>query len=143
MKQTGFTLIELVMVLLVIAILAGVVTLYSKGTIRHSKEKTILVSVDQLQKAATQWCAMQSPTTYAGVSITALKTANFLPAGFTGANAFGGVFTVAADSTDTNRVVITVTAIPADAGTNLTAFFTQKTDGAIYDAGSQTLTLTF
>ena len=142
LRKKGFTLIELVMVLMLVAILAGVVTVYSKGTIRHTKEKATLASIDQLQKAAIQWSATQAPPTFTGISIDTIKAANFLPNGFTGLNPFGGAFTVAAVSSDSSKVVITATAIPADAGSNLVNIFTQRTDSVSYDAGAQTLQVT-
>ena len=141
-QKKGFTLIELVMVLMLIAILAGVVTVYSKGTIRHTKEKATLESIDQLQKAAIEWSATQTPPTYTGISIDAIKASNFLPQGFTGVNPFGGALTVAASSSDASKVVVTATAVPSDAGPNLVNIFTQRTDSVSYDAGSQTLQVT-
>ncbi len=144
LNNKGFTLIEIAAVLTIITILLLVVGISTKGMFDNGRVNSAAQSVETLRSASAQYLASGN-VTYAGISVATLKTENLLPSNFSGtsSNPYGGNYTVAPDATDNTKVVVTLTAIPGDAGSKLNSFFANKADSINYDVNSKTWTATF
>jgi len=158
-KRKGFTLIELVFTMVIIATLAAVVMVAMGGHIANANEKATIRSIEQIYEAAVAWASTQTPVCYqtgpastnpvpgTPVSPAELVAGGFLRAGAVNAagtinNAFGGAITIApaAAPDQCNQVFITVTGIPAASGARLLQLYTQKADAAAFAGGTLTLT---
>ena len=110
-NKKGFSLIELSIAIVILGILVGAVVVGSglgtKAKVQHETD-----TVNTLVTAARNYLTA-SQTTYTGVSITVLGTANYLPTSFTSTttDSWGGVYGVAVDATST-QVDITVASVP-------------------------------
>jgi len=141
--RKGFTLLELMIVLAVIAILLMAI-LPAMSARNTAKISSASQTVNTLYQASSAWLA-QGHTTYTGISIAVLQTAELLPAGFTAAtdNPWGGSFGVAAN-TDSNKLNITVGSVPAAAGPSLINIFTPNAASTpTYDGDTDVFTVTF
>jgi len=157
-NRKGFTLIELVFTMVIIATLAAVVMVAMGGHIANANEKATIRSIEQIYEAAVAWASTQTPVCYqtgpaaatpnAPVSPAALVAGGFLRAGAVNAagtinNAFGGTINIApaAAPNECKQVLITVTGIPAISGARLLQLYAQKADVAAY--AGDTLTVTY
>lgn len=140
MKERGFTLIELVMVISIIAILIMAVGLTS-GVRENAKVHSASESVKALRTAAESYIAAGNMT-YTGITISGLQTLGYLPASFsaTGSNPWGGNYAIA-PNTDVNKVDISLTSVSSSAATRLSALFANSAAATSY--ASDTWTITF
>lgn len=138
--KRGFTLIELVLVISIVALLIMAVGLTS-GVRENAKVHSAAESVKTLRAAAESYIAAGNMT-YIGITIDGLKTAGYLPSGFSasGSNPWGGNYAVAVNS-DPNKVDISLTAVSASASTRLSALFANSAAQSSY--ASETWTVTF
>ena len=136
-RNKGFSLMELAIAVGLIAILVGVVAA-GGGMMARCRIQRETDAVDSLRVASQNYLTPPN-LTYAGISITALKTAGLLPNSFNAAasNAFGGDYTVAANTVDSTKVDIALASVPANAATDLTNAFKAKADSTTYDAASK------
>ena len=142
-RRGGFTLLEIMIVLGIMALLLAVI-LPAMSARNTAKISSAAQTIRTLQQASSGWLS-QGHTTYTGISIAVLQTANLLPAGFTAAsdNPWGGSFAVAAN-TDSNKLNITVGSVPAAAGPSLINIFTPNAASTpTYDGDTDVFTVTF
>ncbi|RJP30026.1 MAG: type II secretion system protein [Candidatus Omnitrophota bacterium] len=139
-KKSGFTLIELVLVISIIALLIMAVGLTS-GIRENAKVHSASESVKSLRTAAESYIAAGSMT-YTGITVAGLQTSGFLPAAFsaTGSNPWGGNYVIA-PNTDANKVDISLTGVSASAASRLSALFSNSAAATGY--ASETWTITF
>jgi prepilin-type N-terminal cleavage/methylation domain-containing protein len=143
--QKGFTLIELITVMVIIAIILGAVLAAVKGATDNSRTTSALASVRALQTASVNYYNNNGGS-YSNLSLSTLASNNMLPANFTSgtnANPWNGNITVAPDA-NANWFDITLTNVPSAAATSLTNAVSKLTQTApIYTATSQTWTAAF
>lgn len=128
----GFTLIEIVITIAIIAVLISAVSV-GTGIMGAAKMNTAAQSVKQLRVAAQSYIAAGN-LTFTGISIAGLITSKFLPDGFVAAasNPWAGDYTVAVNSGDSSKVDITLTSVPADSATRLSALFKNSASTTSY-----------
>jgi prepilin-type N-terminal cleavage/methylation domain-containing protein len=143
--QKGFTLIELITVMVIIAVILGSVLAAVKGATDNSRTTSALASVRALQTASVNYYNNNGGS-YANLSLSTLASNNMLPANFTSgtnANPWNGSITVAPD-TNANWFDITLTNVPSSAATSLTNAVSKLTQTSPnYTATSQTWTAAF
>lgn len=139
-KKSGFTLIELVLVISIIALLIMAVGLTS-GIRENAKVHSASESVKALRTAAESYIAAGNMT-YTGITVSDLQTSGYLPAAFsaTGSNPWGGNYEIA-PNTDANKVDISLTGVSASAAARLTALFANSATVTSY--ASETWAITF
>ncbi|HAH20144.1 MAG TPA: hypothetical protein DCL49_04475 [Candidatus Omnitrophica bacterium] len=136
----GFTLIEIVITIAIIAILLSAIGVGS-GVMGNAKVNSAAQSVKQLHTAAQSYIAAGNMT-FTGISAAGLVTSKFLPDGFsaTASNPWGGDYTVAVNASDSSKVDIALTSVPADAGTRLSALFKNSASATTYVGTTWTAT---
>ncbi|MBF0483309.1 MAG: prepilin-type N-terminal cleavage/methylation domain-containing protein [Candidatus Omnitrophica bacterium] len=141
-NKGGFTMVELVMVIIIIAVIAGGV-ISANRAIENSKAVQQIQNIKILHSAAVQWYG--DKMTYAGISVAALKTDGYLKNNFdsTKANQFGGDLTVNVDSSDTEKYEFSLTKVSNSTRQKLENGLLNSTDNFTYDANTQTWTATF
>lgn len=144
-NEKGMTILEVAVVLGVLGLLAAFVIQSSQGVFTSAKISSAQESISQLYSAALACWAARGKTDFTGISVQELVNNNCLPASFTGvdANPWGGAYTVAANGTNSSRLDISLGKVPSDAGQTLREAYNQKASSVSYDAGSQTLKVTF
>lgn len=144
-KNKGFTIIELVAVMVIIAVILGAVLAAVKGATDNSRITSAVVTVRALQTASVNYYNGNGGS-YTGLSLSTLASGNYLPANFTSGtnqNPWNGNITVAPDS-NANWFDITFTNVPSTASTALTNAVSKLTQTApTYTATSQTWTAAF
>ena len=143
-KNNGFTVIELIAVMVIIAVILGSVLAAVKGATDNSRTTSAIASVRALQTASVNYYNNNGGS-YAGLSLAVLASGNYLPANFsgTGNNPWNGNITVAPDS-NANYFDITFTSVPSGAATLLTTAVAKLAQTApTYTAASQTWTAAF
>jgi type IV pilus assembly protein PilA len=144
-NNKGFTIIELIAVMVIIAVILGSVLAAVKGATDSSRITSAIASVRALQTASVNYYSGNGGS-YTGLSFATLASNNMLPANFTsGTNAdpWNGNITVAPDS-NPNYFDITLTNVPSTAATSLTSAVSKFTQTApTYTASSQTWTAAF
>ena len=144
-KKEGFTIIELIAVMVIIAVILGSVLAAVKGATDNSRITSAIASVRALQTASVGYYN-QNGGSYSNLSLASLAADNMLPANFTsGANAnpWSGNIVVAPDA-NANYFDITLTNVPSTASTALTNAVSKLAQTApTYTASSQTWTSAF
>ncbi|MBF0485827.1 MAG: prepilin-type N-terminal cleavage/methylation domain-containing protein [Candidatus Omnitrophica bacterium] len=143
MNNKGFSLMELAIAVGLIAVMVGVVAA-GGGMMNKCRVQREVDAVDNLRVAAQNYLSTKN-LTYSGISVSALKTAGLLPNNFdpSGANSFGGNYTVSANSSDNTKLDIALGNIPEAMGNDLSASFQAKSDSTSYDKTSKLWTATF
>ncbi|MBI4310088.1 MAG: prepilin-type N-terminal cleavage/methylation domain-containing protein [Candidatus Omnitrophica bacterium] len=141
-SNQGFSLVELAIGLAVVTILILAIST-SSGIRDNARVQSAAGSVQTLRCAAENYLAA-GKLNYAGLTIDALKTAELLPANFTGssANPWGGDFIIAANANNT-RFDISLGGLPKTDADKLTAYFTNSANAAAYDESQNAWTVTF
>ena len=144
-KKKGFTIIELIAVMVIITVILGAVLAAVKGATDNSRITSAIASVRSLQTASVNYYNNNGGS-YSNLSLSTLASNNMLPANFTsGANAnpWAGSITVAPD-TNANYFDITFTNVPSGAATFLSAAVSRLTQTTpSYTASSQTWSAAF
>lgn len=142
-KRNAFTLLELSIVLAIIGILIVGVVGISSGLRQTAFITEAAQNINALHGSANQYLAIGN-TNFTGISITALQTANLLPAGFSGTatNPWGGNYSVAANASDSSKIDIQLTSVPTNAGNKLVTMFGNSA-AATPTFSSGTFTVTF
>ncbi|MBF0386643.1 MAG: prepilin-type N-terminal cleavage/methylation domain-containing protein [Candidatus Omnitrophica bacterium] len=143
MNNKGFSLVEMAIALGLVAVLVSVVTAGS-GMMVKSRVHRETAAVDSMRIAAQNYLSAKN-LTYTGISVAALKTDGFLPANFdpVKSNSFGGDYLVAENAADNTKVDITLAAVPAAAGADLSNNFKSKAELLAYDASTKVWKATF
>ena len=149
-NNKGFTIIELIAVMVIIAILLGAVIAAVKGVTDNSRVTSAIDSIRALQTASVNYYNSNGGSYSAGslgnLSLASLAANNMLPANFTSgtnANPWNGSITVAPDS-NPNYFDITLTNVPTSAAATLSNAVAKLTQTApTYTAGSMTWTAAF
>lgn len=131
-SKKGFTLIEIVITIAIIAVLISAIGV-GAGVMGNAKINTAAQSVKQLHTAAASYIAAGNMT-YTGISVAGLITSKFLPDGFSGtaSNPWAGDYTVAVNASDSSKVDVSLTSVPADAATRLSALFKNSASATSY-----------
>ncbi len=144
-RKKGFTIIELIAVMVIIAVILGAVLATVRGATDNSRITSALASIRALQTASVGYYNNNGGS-YSNLSLATLAANNMLPANFTsGANAnpWNGNIVVAAD-TNANYFDITLTNVPSTASTVLTNAVSKLAQTApTYTASSETWTAAF
>ncbi|MBF0511637.1 MAG: type II secretion system protein [Candidatus Omnitrophica bacterium] len=112
-KSKGFTIIELVAVMAIIAVILGAVIAAVQGATNNSRIASTLASIRALQTASLNYYNTNGGS-YSNLSLANLASNNMLPANVTGTNAWNGTITVAPDANG-NYFDITLTNVPSQA----------------------------
>jgi type IV pilus assembly protein PilA len=144
-NNKGFTIIELIAVMVIIAVILGAVLAAVQGATNNSRTTSALASIRALQTASVGYYNSNGGS-YSNLSLSTLASNNMLPANFTsGTNAdpWNGNITVSPD-TNANYFDITLTNVPAAAATSLTNAVSKLAQTTpTYTATSQTWTSAF
>lgn len=144
-NKKGFTIIELIAVMVIIGVILSSVLAVVKGATDNSRITSALASVRALQTASVNYYNSNGGS-YSNLSLAALASNNMLPANFTSgtnANPWNGSIMVAPDA-NVNYFDITFTNVPSNASTILTnAVFKLAQTAPTYTATSQTWTAAF
>ncbi len=117
-NNKGFTMIEMIVVMLVIAVILGAVLPALIGASNNSRVASAAGTIRSLQTAATNYYNSNGGS-YTGLSMATLASGNYLPAGVTGTDSWNGTITVAPDA-NASWFDITLTAVPTAQATALT-----------------------
>ena len=144
-RKRGFTIIELIAVMIIIAVILGSVLAVVKGATDNSRITSALASIRALQTASVGYYNNNGGS-YNNLSLATLASNNLLPANFTsGANAnpWAGSIVVAPDA-NANYFDISFTNVPSTASTVLTNAVSKLAQTApTYTASSETWTAAF
>ena len=144
-QQKGFTVIELIAVMVIIAVILGSVLAAVKGATDNSRITSAISSVRALQTASVNYYNNNGGS-YNNLSLSTLASNSMLPNNFTSgvnANPWNGASTVAPDA-NANWFDITFTNVPSTAATSLTNAVTKLAQSApTYTATSQTWSAAF
>lgn len=138
--KKAFTLIEIVLAISVIAILLLAVGT-STGVRENAKVQSAAESVRTLRVAAENYIAGGN-STYTGISVSALKTAGYLPAGFseTGSNSWGGNYAVAVNASNSSQYDISLTSVSTAGCSRLSALFANSCAASSCTSGTWSAT---
>lgn len=141
LSKKGFTLVELMIVLGVIALLLGVILLSARGTQTAAKITGTTTEIQQIYGACQTWIG-NGRTSYTGLTIATLQGIGYIPA--TLKSPWAGTFTVAVNGTDSSRVNISLTAVPSEpVHGEIAAALGQNLFSNSYNASTSTSTFTF
>lgn len=144
-KHKGFTIIELIAVMVIIGIILASVLAAVKGVTDNSRITSAIASIRALQTACVNYYNNNGGS-YAGLSLATLASENFLPGNFTSGvnqNPWNGNILVGPDS-NVSFYDITFTNVPSNAATFLTNAVSKLAQTApTYTATSQTWTAAF
>jgi prepilin-type N-terminal cleavage/methylation domain-containing protein len=146
MNNKGFSMLEVLLVLTVVATLIGSIAFAGNGLTNSGNVTQTLSSLGSIQQALTLYRSDNGPSC-TGVTMTSLTASGkYLPAGFsgTGSNGFGGDLTISANGTDSTLCDVTMSKVPAVAQAKLdSAMKKQSVNSPTYTAASQTYVVTF
>ena len=94
-NRLGFTILELMIVMSIIATLAATYMYSNKARERTTKVQATAAQVTELLKASNTWREMQGSAVFTGISIANLVSAGLYPGS---TNSFGGTIAVSSQS---------------------------------------------
>jgi len=143
-SKKGFTLLELIVVMVIITIIASAVIASFKGVSDNGRVANALNSIKAIQTAAMGYFNSNGGSC-TGISIATLVTGKFLPGSFsgTGTNPWGGNYTVNVNAADTTKFDLSMTNISAIDNTNLDNAIQKTAEAVTYNAGTSIWTGTF
>lgn len=135
-KQKGFTIIELMVVLMILAVMAAIAALGQKPVLEWMKIYQITNQVETIQKAVNGWGLEKG--IYTTLSKDKLK--DYLPKqNYEWTNTYGGAVNVGAGD-ESYEWQLTQENIPESVGVRIADKYP---DNAVYDKGTTTVTFTF
>jgi prepilin-type N-terminal cleavage/methylation domain-containing protein len=140
----GFTLLELIVVMVIITIIASQIIASLKGAADNGRIAAALNSVKAIQTAAMSYFNNNGGSC-AGISVATLVAGNYLPGTFTGTNAnpWGGNYTVAVNANNNTQFNLTMTNIAQVDATTLNNALQNSAQVVNYVAANSTWTGTF
>ena len=150
-RATGFTVIEMIAVMVIITVILGAVLTTVQGATNTSRITSTLSSIKSIQTACVNYYNANGGTYTNGtlaagntLSLANLASNGMLPAGVAGTNAWGGAITVAPDA-NANYFDITLSSVPTQAiATSLNNALSNLTQTApAYAAKTQTWSAAF
>ena len=125
-NKKGFTLIEMIAVMVIIAVILGSVLAVAQGTTNTSRITSTVASIRALQTASVNYYNANGGTYAntgslgAALSLANLVAQNMLPANIgAGINAWGGTITVQPDANNPSYFDILLSNVPASVQTQL------------------------
>lgn len=127
-NKRGFTLIELMAAMVIIAVILGAVIAAVQGATNTSRITSTVATIKALQTAAVNYYNANGGTYSSGslasgntlsLANLALAANGMLPAGVTGTNAWGGTITVQPDAGNALYFDILLSNVPSTAQTSL------------------------
>lgn len=143
-NKKGFTLLELIVVMVIITIIASQVIASFKGASSNGRVASALNSVKAIQTAAMNYYNNNGGSC-TGISVATLVSGNYLPGTFTGtsSNPWGGNYTVAVNSNNNAQFNLSMTGIPQADAAALNNALQNSAQAENYVASSSTWTGTF
>jgi len=143
-NKKGFTLLELVVVMVIITIIASQVIASFKGAADNGRVAAALNSIKAIQTAAMSYFNSNGGSC-TGISVASLVSGNYLPGTFTGTNAnpWGGNYTIAVNANNNTQFNLTMTNISQADATLLNNDLQNSAQAVNYVASSTTWTGTF
>ncbi len=143
-SKKGFTLLELIVVMVIITIIASQVIASFKGAADNGRVAAALNSIKAIQTAAMGYYNSNGGTC-AGISVASLVSGNYLPGTFTGTNSnpWGGSFTVAVNASNSTQFNLSMTNISQTDATTLSNAVQNSAQAVNYVSSSSTWTGTF
>ena len=143
-NKKGFTLLELVVVMVIITIIASQVIASFKGAADNGRVAAALNSIKAIQTAAMSYFNSNGGSC-TGISVASLVSGNYLPGTFTGTNAnpWGGNYTIAVNANNNTQFNLTMTNISQADATLLNNDLQNSAQAVNYVASSSTWTGTF
>jgi prepilin-type N-terminal cleavage/methylation domain-containing protein len=144
LSNKGFTLLELIVVMVIITIIASQVIASFKGAADNGRVAAALNSIKAIQTAAMSYFNNNGGSC-TGVSVTTLVSGNYLPGTFTGTNAnpWGGNYTIAVNANNSTQFNLSMTNISQTVATTLNNALQNSAQAVNYVATSSTWTGTF
>lgn len=142
--KKGFTLLELIVVMVIITIIASQIIASFKGAADNGRIAAALNSVKAIQTAAMSYFNNNGGSC-AGISVASLVAGNYLPGTFTGTNTnpWGGNYTVAVNANNNTQFNLTMTNIAQADATTLNNALQNSAQAVNYVAANSTWTGTF
>ena len=143
-NKKGFTLLELIVVMVIITIIASQVVASFKGAADNGRVAAALNSIKAIQTAAMSYFNNNGGSC-TGISVASLVSGNYLPGTFTGTNAnpWGGNYTIAVNANNNTQFNLTMTNISQADATLLNNDLQNSAQAVNYVASSSTWTGTF
>jgi len=143
-NKKGFTLLELIVVMVIITIIASQVVASFKGAADNGRVAAALNSIKAIQTAAMSYFNNNGGNC-TGISVATLVSGNYLPGTFTGTNAnpWNGNYTVAVNANNNTQFNLTMTNISQTDATTLNNALQNSAQAVNYVATSSTWTGTF
>jgi prepilin-type N-terminal cleavage/methylation domain-containing protein len=143
-NKKGFTLLELIVVMVIITIIASQVIASFKGASDNGRVAAALNSIKAIQTAAMGYFNNNGGSC-TGISVAVLVGGNYLPGTFTGINAnpWGGSYTVAVNANNSTQFNLSMTNISQTNATTLNNALQNSAQAVNYVATSSTWTGTF
>ena len=143
-NKRGFTLLELIVVMVIITIIASQVIASFKGAADNGRVAAALNSIKSIQTAAMSYFNSNGGSC-AGISVANLVAGNYLPGTFTGTNAnpWGGNYSVAVNANNSSQFNLTMTNISQADATLLNNDLQNSAQAVNYVASSSTWSATF
>jgi prepilin-type N-terminal cleavage/methylation domain-containing protein len=117
-RQRGFTLLEVVVALAVLAMLMGVLAIPARGVLDHTRLSRTLAELQTLRTASDRWLE-RGRIDFTGLSLTALQTEGWLPVAWPGTTPWGGPYTIGPSSVDPTRRRATASGLPDSVATRI------------------------
>lgn len=142
--KKGFTLLELIVVMVIITIIASGVIASFKGASDNGRVATALNSIKAIQTAAMGYFNGNGGSC-TGISIANLVSGNYLPAAFSGTNTnpWSGNYAVNVNANDPTKFDLSMTNVSANDNLALNNAIQKTAEGVSYDSSSSTWTGTF
>jgi len=143
-NKKGFTLLELIVVMVIITIIASQVIASFKGAADNGRVAAALNSIKAIQTAAMNYFNNNGGSC-TGISVATLVSGKYLPGIFTGtgANPWGGNYTVNVNASDSTKFDLLMTNISQTDATTLNNALANSAQAVSYVATSSTWTGTF
>ena len=142
--KKGFTLLELIVVMVIITIIASQVVASFKGAADNGRVAAALNSIKAIQTAAMSYFNNNGGSC-TGISVATLVAGNYLPGTFTGTNTnpWNGNYTVVVNANNNTQFNLTMTNISQTDATTLNNALQNSAQAVNYVAASSTWTGTF
>ncbi len=143
-NKKGFTLLELIVVMIIITIIASQVIASFKGAADNGRIAAALNSIKAIQTAAMSYYSNNGGSC-TGISVASLVSGNYLPGTFTGTNAnpWSGNYAIAVNPNNATQFNLSMTNISQVDATALNNALQNSAQAVNYVASSSTWTGTF